>query len=198
MQRWVLIGIGVAIVLTAGAVLLLFFNNAPTLSGVGVPDSRCIGEADACLTFPAINGENLSGQAFNLPQDFAGVTTLVIMPFDEAQQVKASSWLPLARELSLSQPELTYYNLPVFPNMSAPLRAFIRAGMNVSITDPALRELTITAFLDDRDAFLTALDTPNTDEMQVFLLNADGDVIWRGSSEFTNEQGESLRATLAG
>ena len=40
-------------------------------------------------------------------------------------------------------------------------------------------------------------DTPNADEMQVFLLNADGDVIWRGSGEYTPDQGDALRAALA-
>ncbi|MEP7290180.1 MAG: hypothetical protein ABI835_00300 [Chloroflexota bacterium] len=192
-RAWIGIGFVVVIVITA---LLLWFSRAPALSSV--QSRSCIASADACLRFPLISGENLPGQAFSLPADFAGTRTLVIVPFDEAQQVNASTWLPLARELAQSQPDFAYDNLPVFPGMSAPVRAFIRAGMNLTIPDAELRSLTITVFLDDRDAFLAALNIPDIDAMQVFLLNADGDVIWRGAGEFTSEQGDSLRAALAG
>jgi hypothetical protein len=190
-RRWWLgIGIiGVGIVLAAA---YLLFARAPESSSVGVEEEAC----DSCLRFPAISGENLPGEAFQLPGDFVGENVLVIVPFDEEQQVNASSWLPLAHELAESQPNFTYYNVPVFPSMSAPLRTIIRTGMNLTIPDAELRTLTITVFLDDRDAFLAALEIPNVDAMQVFLLNRDRDVIWRGAGEFSAEQGESLRAAL--
>jgi hypothetical protein len=153
---------------------------------------------DVCLHFPTISGENLTGEAFILPADFEGKHNLVIVPFDEAQQVSAAAWLPLAQELAAAHPDFAYYNLPVFPAMAAPLRAIIRTGMSFTIGDARLRELTITAFLDDRDAFLAALNIPNTDAMQVFLLNEDGEVIWRGAGEFDDAQGEALREILTG
>lgn len=187
---WIGIGIvGVGIVLVAA---VLLFARAPESSSVGIEDEVC----DSCLRFPEISGENLSGESFQLPGDFAGENVLVIVPFDEIQQVNASSWLPLARELAQSQPDFAYYNLPVFPSMSAPLRTIIRTGMNITITDANLRALTITVFLDDRDALLAALEIPNVDAMQVFLLNRDRDVIWRGAGDFSDEQGESLRAAV--
>jgi hypothetical protein len=187
---WIGIGIvGVGIVLVAA---YLLFTRAPQSSSVEIRGDGC----DSCLRFPEISGENLPGESFQLPNDFISENVLVIVPFDEAQQVSASSWLPLARELAASQPDFAYYNVPVFPRMSAPLRTIIRTGMNITITDADLRALTITVFLENRDVFLAALQIPNVDTTQVFLLNRDRDVIWRGAGEFSEVQGESLRAAL--
>ncbi len=190
-RRW-WIGIGIVIVgIVATGYLVL--SRAPALSGVALGDG-----CDSCVRFPTISGENLAGEAFALPDDFVGEKVLVIVPFDEEQQVSASSWLPLAQELAQSEPDFGYYNLPVFPGMSAPLRTIIRTGMSFTIADAALRALTITVFLDDRAAFLAALEIPAVDAMQVFLLNGDRDVIWRGAGEYSDAQGEALRAAVEG
>jgi hypothetical protein len=65
--------------------------------------------------------------------------------------------------------------------------------MNVAITDDALKAVTITAFLDDRDSFITALRIPDLDSIQLFLLNQDREIIWRESGSYTPSKGESLR-----
>jgi hypothetical protein len=186
------------VVVTLVAGVLFLISRAPALSSVEVSSQPCIASGDICLRFPTISGDNLPGEAFNLPTDFAGERTLVIVPFDEEQQVNAATWLPLAKEIAASNPDFAYYNVPVFPGMAAPVRAFIRAGMNFTIGDADLRALTITVFLDDRDVFLAALDVPNPDSMQVFLLNKDGEVLWRGAGEYDEAQGEALRAMVAG
>ncbi len=195
MRRWKLIGVGIVIVVVAGIGLTLqvIGRQAPAVSGVALSMTPC---SAPCLRFPTVSGENLPGQTFNLPADFAGQSNLVIVPFDENQQVQAQTWLPYARELAQAHPTFSYYNVPVFPSMAAPLRAIVRGGMSVSISDSYLRALTITVFLDDRDAFLAALNIPDAETMQVFLLNASGDVVWRGTGAFTTAQGDSLRALL--
>jgi hypothetical protein len=198
MRRRRLLAIGIVVVLLLAAAAVLLISRAPALSSVGVSSQPCIASGDACLRFPTISGENLPGDAFNLPADFAGQRDLVIVPFDEEQQVKAAGWLPLAQELAAAHPDFAYYSLPIFPAMAAPMRAIIRTGMSFTITDADLRALTITAFLDDRDAFLAALDILNTDAMQVFLLDEAGVVIWRGVGEYDDAQGDALRAVLVG
>lgn len=195
-RRWVGLVVVVAIVLI-GLFVAVISGRAPALSSVEMSERRCIAGADACLTFPAISGENLPGDPFNLPADFKGKLTLVLVPFDENQQVKAQTWLPFARELEAENPDFTSYNVPVFPGMAVPMRALIRAGMNITIGDAALRAVTITVFLDDLDPFLTALDIPNTDATQVFLLDDDGAVLWRGAGEFSDEHGAALRSLVA-
>ena len=196
MQRWKLIGVVIVIVVVAaiGLALEAIGSQSSVLSSVAISDNPC---SESCLRFPTVSGENLPGQTFNLPADFVGRSILVIVPFDENQQEQAQTWLPFARELAQAQPTFTYYNVPVFPSMAAPLRAIVRGGMSVSISDSSLRALTITVFLDDRDAFLAALSLTDAETMQVFLLNMSGDILWRGAGEFSTVQGESLRAQVS-
>lgn len=190
-RRWLLIGLVLVLIVVSGAILLI--SRAPQVSSVEV--QSCIASGDSCLRFPSISGDNLPGDAFSLPVDFAGQRNLVIVPFDEDQQVKAAGWLPLAQEIAAAHDGFAYYSLPIFPDMAAPMRALIRTGM--SFTVPAdLRALTITAFLDDRDAFLAALDIPDTDAMQVFLLDGEGVVLWRGAGDYDAAQGDALRAVM--
>lgn len=187
----------VVLVVVVGVVFVLIGRNATPVSQVETPNRPCVDAGQACLRFPTITGDNLLGEALTLPDDFASAATLVIVPFDEAQQVGAGSWLPAARDLAASHPDFGYYNVPVFPSMAAAMRGLIRAGMSLTIGDEALRAITVTVFLDDRDAFLTSLNIANTDAMPVFLLNAEREVVWRGMGEYTAEQGAALQAALA-
>ncbi len=199
MRRRILIGIViVGLIGLVGLVLVLVERGAPPVSQVARSTRPCITTDESCLRFPVVTGENLPGQAFTLPADFSGDTVLVVVPFDEQQQVDAQSWLPLARELASGDPGFTYYDVPVFPSMSAPMRALIRGGMVLTIADEALRAVTITVFLEDVAPFLSDLDIPDANAMQVFLLNGDGEVIWRAAGAYSAEQGESLRGALSG
>jgi type II secretory pathway pseudopilin PulG len=195
-SRIILPILALVVILAAAAFILL--SRAPATSTALTSEQACVTAGQACLQFPVVTGENLPGESFTLPADFQGTQTLVILPFDEDQQVKAETWLPLARELAEANPTLAYYNVPVFPDLNAPIRVLIRGGLNLAIADESLRALTITLFLANRDQFLTELNIPNTDTIQALLLNDAGEVLWRGSGEYDPDQGAALRAAVTG
>ncbi len=189
-------GIALLVIVLAGAGAALIINRAPATSAVTVVNCLRGAEAD-CLRFPTVSGSNLLDEALTLPQDFEGDYVFVIMPFDDGQQVRAQSWLAPVQALAAQHPGLAYYNTAIFTNINPAVRVFIRAGMVVAIPDEALRRVTLTVFLEDRAAFLDALAIPDIDQMQVFLLNAAGEVLWRGRGEYDAAQGEALAALLA-
>lgn len=178
-------------IVIAGVVIIT--SGAPEISSVA--DAPCSASGD-CLRFPTISGENLPGESFTLPDDLAGERILLIVPFDDDQQVIAGTWLPAARELAADFDGFTAYNVPVFPDIAAPIRMVIRAGMSIAIPDADLRAATITVFLDERDSFLDALNIPDVTQMQAFLIDAEGNVLWRGAGVYSAAMGESLRETL--
>lgn len=153
-------------------------------------------DGDGCLRFPTISGLNLMGDEMTLPADFSGDWNLVIVPFSDEQQVNAQSWLPLAQTLAAQIPSLRYYNVPVFPDIAPPIRLVIRAGMTLAISDQSLQALSITVFLDDRDAFLAALDIADVESLQVFLIHEAGEVYWRGIGEYDESQGDALKSLV--
>ena len=186
---------GVLIVVVGLAVAL---NRAPQTSTVTA--TRCLTGADntGCIRFPTISGQNLADETLTLPDDFTGEHVLVIVPFDEDQQIRAESWLPLAREIAAERADFTYYNTAIFTDINPAVRLLIRGGMVMAITDENLQAVTVTLFLEDRQAFLDALAISNIEQTQVLLLNAAGEVLWRGTGDYTADQGADLRATLAG
>lgn len=181
-------------ILAAGVFVILSLTAPSTSSVIGQP---CLTGANAdCIRFPAVSGTTLSGKAMTLPADFSGDYILAIVPFDDQQQVRAATWLQPAQSWA-DQYGLTYYDLAIMPDLSPAIRVFVRAGMNALITDSALRDLTLTLFLEDRDAFLTALAIPDVNAIQVFLLNAAGEVLWRGQGEYNPSLEDELSQVLA-
>lgn len=180
--------------LLLAAALFAFISaaNAPAATAVKITDCG----AD-CLQFPTVTGDSLTGQAFTLPADFAGTLNLIIMPFDQGQQVRADTWLPLARQLQSADPAFAYYNIPTLRAVNPVLRGIITSGMNMAISDASLREVTIMLFLEDKDLFFEALAIPDADNIQVFLLNAKGQLLWRSNGDYTASKGDQLRAFLA-
>ncbi|MBZ0294760.1 MAG: hypothetical protein K8L99_19515 [Anaerolineae bacterium] len=194
---WIRLLIGLVLVVIIGGALLIL-TNVPATTGVTVTQCLTASTGDECIRFPTVSGANLLEETWMLPDDFEGDYTLVVVPFNDAQQILAQAWLPLAETLAEQYPDMTYYNTAVFPgDIAGPVRVFIRAGMIMAVPDEALRAITFTLFLEDRDAFLAALDVPNTDEMQLFLLNANGEVLWQASGQYTEEKGAELTQKLA-
>lgn len=193
-RKWFLIVAGC--VLVFGGVAAVLLQTAPETSTVVVSECVSASEGETCLRYPTITGQNLPGTEFTLPADFAGDYIIVLTPFDREQQQLANTWLPLAGELASAYSGLTYYNVPIFPDLAAPIRMMSRTGLTALIDDDHLRQVTITVFLEDREAFLTALEVPDVEHIRVYLLNADGDVLWQTSGEYTVEAGNQLRQEI--
>ncbi len=184
-------------VLIGAAGLFWMISRAPQTSTVTA--TRCLTTTDSasCIRFPTVSGQNLADDTFTLPDDFAGEEVLVIVPFDEDQQVRAQSWLPLAQAIAAERADFAYYNTAIFTDINPAVRLFIRGGMVMAIADEDLRRATITLFLEDRPAFLEALAIADIEQTQIFLLNGVGEVLWRGVGDYTAEQGADLQTTLA-
>src|SRR5690606_37654712 len=176
--------------------LFAYVANAPEASGVRV--LPCIESDGACIRFPAVTGTNLLGTVYELPQDFAGAYNLVVISFDEDQTVRAEGWLPLAREMAEQNPDFAYYSLPTLKAMTPLVRGIISGGMNVVIPDEQVRVITLMLFLDDLDAFVNGLSISDKSGLQVLLLNAAGEVIWRGNGDYSETAGNDLRTALDG
>jgi hypothetical protein len=176
--------------------LIVVNNNAPVVSTVQVADCL-IADDEGCIRFPTVTGSNLNGEERTFPADFAGDFNLVILPFDDAQQQKALTWLPLARSLRQADPGFAYYNLPTLSDVSPALRLVIRGGMTLLITEDDLREATVFLFLKEFDLFLDTLGIEGTAALAVLLLDNAGQVLWRSTGEFTEAAGDSLREELA-
>jgi len=148
------------------------------------------------MQFPPVTGSNLHRRKVNLPQGFEGELNLVLVAFQQWQQRVIDTWIPFCRQLEESDPRVRYYELPTIQRLNALARTFINEGMRAGIPDPLARERTVTLYLDN-EGFRRALDIPGEDDIHVFLVDREGQVLWRGEGAFTPEKARSLAEAMA-
>ncbi len=141
--------------------------------------------------FPIVSGFNLNRQEFEFPRDFGGDLNLVIVPFQQWHQTLVNTWLPTAQEIEASFPGFIYYELPTIYEMPAISRTFINEGMRAGIPDQTARERTITLYLD-KAIFKSALDIRYEDDIYLFLVDRDGNILWQTVGEYTPEKANEL------
>jgi len=143
------------------------------------------------MGFPSVEGVNLRRRRIKLPDDFAGEINLVAIAFEQWQQNLVNSWIPFLEELERSVPGIRYYELPTIQILDPLSRTFINEGMRAGIRDGAVRERTITLYVE-KEAFRDALALP--DESTIYLLAVDriGNVLWRAQGPFSAAKTQSL------
>lgn len=145
--------------------------------------------------FPTVSGFNLMREEFIFPEDFQGVYNLVIIPFQQRQQEDVNTWIPAAQELERKYPDLVYYELPTIYELPALSRTFINEGMRAGIPDQLSRERTVTFYLD-KSVFKDALGITTEQNIQIFLVDREGNILWREEGLFTADKNQSLQNLL--
>jgi hypothetical protein len=152
--------------------------------------------AESDFHFPAVQGKALTGEKFEAPADFDAEYNLVIVAFLREQQEAVDTWIPRMESLEDSLESFAYYEFPVLNQMNAFTRWFIYQGMRSGITSKAARARTVT-FHIDKDAFKDQLGIRSENTIHLFLVEANGSVIWRNTGEWDLEKERALRQALS-
>jgi hypothetical protein len=145
--------------------------------------------------FPTVKGANLEGRRYELPRDLEGVVNVLLIPFQRWHQELVDTWMPALRQIMARHPELRAYELPTLPRMNLIYRMSLDYGMKMGIPDRAVREATITLYLD-KDAYRHALDIPDEATIVVMLVTPAGDILWRTTGAYTEEAGRALAVAI--
>lgn len=145
--------------------------------------------------FPEVEGKSLAGSHMNLPGDFDGDPTLVLVAFQRQQQSDIDTWIPLSLALGEEVPTMRSYEVPVLPRGYRLVSWFIDGGMRAGIPDPAIRSTTITVYTD-KPRFLKALDLDDDGVIQVLLVSPDGTIEWRAAGPHSEAAETELRTAL--
>lgn len=141
--------------------------------------------------FPEVSGYNLQREEFIFPESFQGEYNLLLIPFQRRQQEDVNTWIPAAQELERTIPGLIYYELPTIYQLPTLSRTLINEGMRAGIPDQTARERTITFYLD-KDAFKQALGITSEENIQIFLVDRQGNILWQSQGLFSIEKNQSL------
>lgn len=155
-----------------------------------------MGQGTKPMRFPTVEGSSLSGVQHRLPGTLAHDLNLLLVAFRQWQQKDVDTWVPVADDLASTVEGFGAYELPVISRGYRPFSGFIDGGMRSGIRDPAVRDATITLYID-RTSFMKALDIPGPDAIVPMLVTRDGAVLWRARGAASGDAAEGLRAAVA-
>ncbi len=152
-------------------------------------------QADSMRYFPKVEGTNLEGRRFSLPADFGGELNVVAVAFRREQQADVDTWLPYLATLASGRATVRVYEVPTLNRSYALVRSFIDGGMARGIPQKAIREATITLYID-KAPFKRALGITTEDAIRVLLVARDGRVLWHTDGPYLAGAGASLVAAI--
>jgi hypothetical protein len=141
--------------------------------------------------FPEVTGQNLLGETLTIPSQLEGKVNLLIIAFQQWHVRLIATWVPFLEELIIKHPEIQYYEIPTLRKFNFLSRRIIDSGMRGGIPSPEMRARTITLYLD-KSAFDQALDIPSEETIYLFLVDCDGNILWRGQDSFSDKKGETI------
>jgi hypothetical protein len=182
-------------------ILLIFislwgFANAALLPIGSGPLSKIESFSSESKLFPRVNGTNLEGEQFIIPQDLEGQKKLLLIAYKRKQQEDINTWLTATVDLLKKYPDFSVYEVPTLKEFNFLMRFNINNGMRYGIDSKEQRERTITLYLD-KETFNEALQIESEDTIYAFLLNQKNEIIWRtqglADQSYINELEELLK-----
>jgi len=147
------------------------------------------------MRFPTIVARDLENTEYTLPDDLPASWRIVLMPFKRQQQIVVSAWTDVLEPLVSAHPDLTVWEVPTLSRAWAPARGYIDGGMRAGIPDPEVRRHTLTAYTPLHEV-AEAFGLADFADVQVFLLDAAGEIVWRSCGEPDAEKAAALADAL--
>lgn len=143
--------------------------------------------------FPSVSGETLEQKTVNIPEDFKGKTTLLLIGYKQDSQFDIDRWLI---GLDMTNTKVDVYEIPtiqgLFPRMFSTM---INNGMRAGIPK-SLWKGVITVYQDgEKVQAYTGNENPNN--ARVVLLNEKGIVLYMYDDGFSVEALNQVRRLLA-
>lgn len=148
------------------------------------------------IKYPCAQGQNLSGQEFNLPEDFTSEYTIAIHAFERKQQADVDTWFPYLDKIEANHKNVKYYELPTIDRMNMFMRWWIDSGMRRGIPDESQRDRTITLYLEDKEGFLDSMGITDQSIIYVVLLDSKGRILHMESGLASEEKIDRIKNVI--
>jgi hypothetical protein len=147
------------------------------------------------MRFPSVPGRDSDGRRVELPADFEGDQTLVVISFHARQQSLVDSWREFATGLSEEYDHFTYYELFVAGSSSGMLPPTATGGLSPTNARRSLHDRTVVVPVR-KGAFRRRLGLLGEQTIYVLLVE-DGEVVRQAAGVLTPKTAEALETMLA-
>ena len=149
------------------------------------------------MRFPTLPARDLEGDHVSIPDDLPSGPRVILLPFLREHQLIVDGWVRGLAALAEAHPELSVFEVPALSRLYLAGRFYIDGGMRAGIPSIDTRRHTLTVYTDV-EKLAGDLGLSSRQTVHVFLLDASGEIVWRGSGLVSAEQvsalGEALEA----
>jgi len=131
---------------------------------------------------PQLKGEFLTGREAQLPQAATGRVALLALGFTYNSRFPVEAWIGRFRKDFGSNPQVTFYEIPMIGGMARLGKWFIDSGMRKG-TAKSDQENVITVY-GGTDFWKQSVGYASPDAAYLVLLDKHGAVRWRSSGAF--------------
>jgi hypothetical protein len=149
------------------------------------------------MRFPTIVARDLEGRSYAVPDDLPGTWRVLVVPFKRWQQILVNAWEDVLAPVVEKRPEVTLWEIPSLSRAWGPVRGYIDGGMRAGIPDADVRRHTLTTYTD-LGRLAKTLSIEDFETVQVFLLDAAGEIVWRCSGAPDVAKAESFADAVLG
>jgi hypothetical protein len=143
------------------------------------------------MKFPKVSGKDLNGNPHTIPDTLEGQLNLLIVAFQQWHVRPIETWIPFIQTLIAEHLNIQFYELPTLRKFNFLSQRIIDSGMRSGIRSKEMRARTITLYIDKVE-FDQALDIPTEDTISLFLVDCNGNILWRDTGTFTEDKGTAI------
>lgn len=144
---------------------------------------------------PLLQGEYLSGQRANLPQDSSGRIALLMLGFTYESRFAVESWVKRFRQDFGNQPKMTFFEIPMIGGLARMGKWFIDGGMRRG-TPKSDYQNVITVY-GGTDAWKQRVGFKDPNAAYLILLDQNGKVAWRHTGAFADDPYAALSSKVS-
>lgn len=147
-------------------------------------------------SLPPLKGEFLTGRQAQLPDAASGRIALVALGFTYNSRFPVEAWIGHFRKDFGSNPQVTFYEIPMIGGMARLGKWFIDSGMRKG-TPRSDQENVITVY-GETDSWKQRMGYASPDAAYLVLLDKRGVVRWHHSGAFDEEAYKDLHSQVSG
>lgn len=146
-------------------------------------------------TLPPLRGEFLTGREAQLPEAASGRVALLALGFTYNSRIPVEAWAGRFHKDFGSNPQVTFYEIPMIGGMARLGKWFIDSGMRKG-TPRTDQENVITVY-GGTDSWKQHLGYESPDAAYLVLLDTRGTVRWRHNGAFDERAYRDLHAQVS-
>jgi len=144
--------------------------------------------------FPSASGKDLNNKPWIAPSGFPSERTLVVVGFEEKQQVGIDSWFE-GMEVRKPSSAISWIEMPLINNPGLVMRWIINTGMRGGIPSKEVRSHVWTAYTNKK-AFMQACGMTSTKDVYALVVDRSRKIIAMESGNYSKKGAKVLLKAL--